>query len=169
MAYRESRCTILMRLPYLSNRQICINRQKSVSLHRKVTHKNLQNMLHENEIQDILFPHCPIRNVLSRVGDKWSLLVLHALEQSTDPVRFNALQRSLPDISQKVLTTTLRTLEEDGFVVRTVYAEVPPRVDYQLTERAHSFMQACTPMLQWAISHLDDIVADRKQHRKISV
>ncbi len=126
-------------------------------------------MLHENEIQDILFPHCPIRNVLSRVGDKWSLLVLHTLEQSTEPVRFNALQRSLPDISQKVLTTTLRTLEEDGFVVRTVYAEVPPRVDYQLTERAHSFMQACTPMLQWAVSHLDDIVADRKQHRKISV
>ena len=126
-------------------------------------------MLHDNEIQDILFPNCPIRNVLSRVGDKWSLLVLHTLEQSTEPVRFNALQRSLPDISQKVLTTTLRTLEEDGFVVRTVYAEVPPRVDYQLTERAHSFMQACTPMLQWAMNNSDDIVADRKQHRKISV
>ena len=123
-------------------------------------------MLHSEETRDVLFPNCPIRNVLSRVGDKWSLLVLHTLEQSAEPVRFNALQRALPDISQKVLTTTLRTLEEDGFVVRTVYAEVPPRVDYQLTERAQSFMQACTPMIQWAVANLEDIVADRKRKKK---
>lgn len=114
----------------------------------------------------MLFPNCPIRNVLSRVSDKWSLLVLHTLGQSAEPVRFNALQRALPDISQKALTTTLRTLEEDGFVVRTVYAEVPPRVDYQLTERAQSFMQACTPMLQWAVANLEDIVADRKRKKR---
>lgn len=123
-------------------------------------------MLHNEETRNVLFPNCPIRNVLSRVGDKWSLLVLHTLEQSAEPVRFNALQRALPDISQKVLTTTLRTLEEDGFVVRTVYAEVPPRVDYQLTERAQSFMQACTPMIQWAVANLEDIVADRKRKKK---
>lgn len=123
-------------------------------------------MLHNEETRDVLFPNCPIRNVLSRVGDKWSLLVLHTLEQSAEPVRFNALQRALPDISQKVLTTTLRTLEEDGFVVRTVYAEVPPRVDYQLTERAQSFMQACTPMLQWAVANLENIVADRKRKKR---
>ena len=123
-------------------------------------------MLHNDETQDVLFPDCPIRNVLSRVGDKWSLLVLHTLEQSAEPVRFNALQRALPDISQKVLTTTLRTLEEDGFVVRTVYAEVPPRVDYRLTGRAQSFMQACTPMIQWAVANLEDIVADRKRKKK---
>ena len=123
-------------------------------------------MLHNKETRDVLFPNCPIRNVLSRVGDKWSLLVLHTLEQSAEPVRFNALQRALPDISQKVLTTTLRTLEEDGFVVRRVYAEVPPRVDYQLTERAQSFMQACTPMIQWAVANLEDIVADRKRKKK---
>lgn len=123
-------------------------------------------MLHNEETRDVLFPNCPIRNVLSRVGDKWSLLVLHTLEQNAEPVRFNALQRALPDISQKVLTTTLRTLEEDGFVVRTVYAEVPPRVDYQLTERAQSFMQACAPMLQWAVANLEDIVADRKRKKR---
>lgn len=123
-------------------------------------------MLHNEETRDVLFPDCPIRNVLSRVGDKWSLLVLHTLEQSAEPVRFNALQRALPDISQKVLTTTLRTLEEDGFVVRTVYAEVPPRVDYRLTERAQSFMQACTPMIQWAVANLEDIVADRKRKKR---
>lgn len=123
-------------------------------------------MLHNEETRDVLFPDCPIRNVLSRVGDKWSLLVLHTLEQSAEPVRFNALQRALPDISQKVLTTTLRTLEEDGFVVRTVYAEVPPRVDYRLTGRAQSFMQACTPMIQWAVANLEDIVADRKRKKR---
>lgn len=123
-------------------------------------------MLHNEETRDVLFPNCPIRNVLSRVGDKWSLLVLHTLEQNAEPVRFNALQRALPDISQKVLTTTLRTLEEDGFLVRTVYAEVPPRVDYQLTERAQSFMQACAPMLQWAVTNLEDIVADRKRKKR---
>lgn len=72
-------------------------------------------MLHNEDTRDVLFFNCPIRNVLSRVGDKWSLLVLHTLEQNAEPVRFNALQRALPDISQKVLTTTLRTLEEDGF------------------------------------------------------
>ena len=123
-------------------------------------------MLHNEETRDVLFPDCPIRNVLSRVGDKWSLLVLHTLEQSAEPVRFNALQRALPDISQKVLTTTLRTLEEDGFVVRTVYAEVPPRVDYRLTGRAQSFMQACTPMIQWAVANLEDIVAERKRKKR---
>ena len=123
-------------------------------------------MLHNEETRDVLFPDCPIRNVLSRVGDKWSLLVLHTLEQSAEPVWFNALQRALPDISQKVLTTTLRTLEVDGFVVRTVYAEVPPRVDYRLTERAQSFMQACTPMIQWAVANLEDIVAERKRKKR---
>jgi len=126
----------------------------------------MEDMLHNEETRDVLFPDCPIRNVLSRVGDKWSLLVLHTLEQSAEPVRFNALQRALPDISQKVLTTTLRTLEVDGFVVRTVYAEVPPRVDYRLTERAQSFMQACTPMIQWAVANLEDIVTDRKRKKK---
>ena len=126
----------------------------------------MEDMLHNEETRDVLFPDCPIRNVLSRVGDKWSLLVLHTLEQSAEPVRFNALQRALPDISQKVLTTTLRTLEEDGFVVRTVYAEVPPRVDYRLTGRAQSFMQACTPMIQWAVANLEDIVAERKRKKR---
>ena len=141
---------------------MCENRQAGIPF----ACEPMEDMLHNNETRDVLFPNCPIRNVLSRVGDKWSLLVLHTLEQNAEPVRFNALQRALPDISQKVLTTTLRTLEEDGFVVRTVYAEVPPRVDYQLTERAQSFMQACAPMLQWAVANLEDIVADRKRKKK---
>lgn len=121
-------------------------------------------MQNSNSVRDALFPDCPIRNILSRVGDKWSLLVLNTLQNAEEPMRFNALQRALPDISQKVLTATLRTLEEDGFLVRTVYAEVPPRVDYRLTERALSFMQACNPMIQWAKDNLETILSDR-QHR----
>lgn len=121
-------------------------------------------MQNSNSVRDALFPDCPIRNILSRVGDKWSLLVLNTLQNAEEPMRFNALQRALPDISQKVLTATLRTLEEDGFLVRTVYAEVPPRVDYRLTERALSFMQACNPMIQWAKDNLETILSDRR-HR----
>lgn len=121
-------------------------------------------MQNSNNVRDVLFPDCPVRNVLSRVGDKWSLLVLNTLQNAEEPMRFNALQRALPDISQKVLTATLRTLEEDGFLVRTVYAEVPPRVDYRLTERALSFMQACNPMIQWAKDNLETILSDRR-HR----
>ena len=83
----------------------------------------------------VLYPGCPIRNILSRFCDKWSLLVLHTLHCSGEaPLRFKELQRRIPDISQKMLTVTLRTLEEDGYVKRTVYAEVPPRVEYRLTD-----------------------------------
>ena len=121
-------------------------------------------MQNSNSVRDALFPDCPVRNILSRVGDKWSLLVLNTLQNAEEPMRFNALQRALPDISQKVLIATLRTLEEDGFLVRTVYAEVPPRVDYRLTERALSFMQACNPMIQWAKDNLETILSDRRHH-----
>ena len=93
-------------------------------------------MANEQEIlqdtRDALFPDCPIRNVLARVGDKWSLLWRYTL-QHRESLRFKQLQRLLPDISQKSLTQTLRILEEDGFVSRKIYAEVPPRVEYSLT------------------------------------
>ena len=89
--------------------------------------------MNRNELRNEFAPDCPIRNILARICDKWSLLVLYTLKQ--EPVmRFNMLQKNIPDISQKMLTTTLRTLEDDGFVTRKVYAEVPPRVEYSLTE-----------------------------------
>ena len=112
------------------------------------------------EIRDALFPDCPIRNVLSRVGDKWSLLVLYNL-QHREPVRFKELQRQIPDISQKSLTQTLRTLEEDGFVSREVFPEVPPRVEYSLTARAHSFLPLVENMINWAKENMDEIIKDR--------
>ena len=113
-------------------------------------------------IQDIMFPNCPIRNVLARIGDKWSLLVMHTLTQNNTAVRFSTLQKAIPDISQKVLTKTLRTLETDGFIVRTIYPEVPPRVEYSMTERGISFMNACKTVLQWALENLAPIIKDRE-------
>ena len=112
------------------------------------------------EIRDALFPDCPIRNVLARVGDKWSLLVLYNL-QHREPVRFKELQRQIPDISQKSLTQTLRTLEEDGFVSREVFPEIPPRVEYSLTPRAHSFLPLVENMINWAKENMDEIIKDR--------
>lgn len=105
---------------------------------------------------------CPIRNVLARVGDKWSLLVMLTLKAER-VMRFSELQRTLCDISQKSLAQTLRTLEEDGFVSRKVYPEVPPRVEYALTERAQSFLIPVELLVQWAKEHMHDILADRER------
>ena len=126
-------------------------------------------MANEQEIledtRDALFPDCPIRNVLARVGDKWSLLVLYTL-QHRESLRFKQLQRLLPDISQKSLTQTLRMLEEDGFVSRKVYAEVPPRVEYSLTERSISFLPVVNSLIDWTKENMADIISDRARHRE---
>lgn len=116
-------------------------------------------------IEETLFPDCPVRNILSRVGDKWSLLLMHQLLSRDVPMRFSELRKAIPDISPKVLTATLRNLEADGFLVRTVYAEVPPRTEYSLTPRAHSFMNACRPMVQWAMDNFAAIIKDRRSAR----
>ena len=119
-----------------------------------------------NIIGETLFPDCPVRNILSRVGDKWSLLLMHHIMHHPEPMRFSDLRKAIPDISQKVLTSTLRNLEDDGFIVRRVYAEVPPHTDYALTPRAHSFMNACRPMLQWAIDNFAAIMNDRNRKQQ---
>lgn len=114
-------------------------------------------------IEDAVFPDCPIRNILARLCDKWSLLVLYTLSKTgKEPVRFKELQRGIPDISQKMLTVTLRTLEEDGYVTRTIYPEVPPRVEYALTERAGSLLPHINALIEWALENKDSIMADRK-------
>ena len=117
------------------------------------------------EIQNELYPDCPIRNILARISDKWSILVLFTLNQSA-LMRFNALQKNIPDISQKMLTVTLRTLEEDGFVKRQVYAEVPPRVEYSLTDRAISLLPHINSLIVWAKENMDAILTDRIHNRK---
>ena len=116
------------------------------------------------EIKDALFPDCPIRNILSRIGDKWSLLVLYTLSGSS-VMRFNVLQKNIPDISQKMLTVTLRALEEDGLVKRQIYAQVPPKVEYSLTKRAMSLLPHINSLISWAQENMEDIINDRKKHK----
>ena len=113
-------------------------------------------------------PTCPVRNILSRIGDKWSLLVILTLNQS-GTMRFKELQRSLPDISQKMLTVTLRTLEEDGLVKREVFAVVPPKVEYTLTERAHSLLPHIYALTTWAEKNMQMIIQDRNMSQQIAL
>ncbi|MCM1150784.1 MAG: helix-turn-helix transcriptional regulator [Alistipes sp.] len=112
-----------------------------------------------------LHPDCPIRNVLARIGDKWSLLVIFTLD-GMPSARFGELLRALPDISQKMLTVTLRMLEEDGLVTRTAYPEIPPRVEYGLTPRAQSLLPHVRALIVWAGEHMEAILEDRRVARR---
>ena len=113
--------------------------------------------------EDSLFPDCPIRNILARISDKWSLLVIYTLHNAGKAsMRFNELQRAVPDISQKMLTVTLRTLAEDGLVTRTVFPEVPPRVEYALTVRAQSLLPHIDALIGWAKENMEAILQDRR-------
>ena len=93
---------------------------------------------------------CEFREMLDRVGDKWSLLVIAMLEQRpTQRARFSELKRSIPGISQRMLTATLRSLERDGLLTRDVYAEAPPRVEYELTPLGKRFMEPVRVLVEW--------------------
>ncbi|WP_329740581.1 helix-turn-helix domain-containing protein [Dyella sp. A6] len=113
---------------------------------------------------------CPIRDVLDRIGDQWSLLILQALDPGT--LRFSELQREIADISKQMLAKTLRSLEEDGLVKRTLYPEVPPRVEYRLTDLGRSFLVPLKQLTDWANTHhraiceaRDDYGARKDRHR----
>jgi DNA-binding HxlR family transcriptional regulator len=93
-----------------------------------------------------------VREMLERVADKWTLLVIDALEGQTD-VRFSRLRERIGDVSQKMLTKTLRQLERDGLVTRRVHAEIPPRVDYRLTPLGESLGEAVCSMWTWVETH----------------
>ncbi|GII42407.1 winged helix-turn-helix transcriptional regulator [Planotetraspora phitsanulokensis] len=105
---------------------------------------------------------CPIRDVLDRVGDKWSVLIVVLLGRRTH--RFSELNRAIEGISQRMLTHTLRALARDGLVSRTVHASVPPRVDYELTELGRTLLGPLTALDEWANAHRDDIRAARERH-----
>lgn len=119
--------------------------------------------MNRSDIRDALYPNCPIRNVLSRVGDKWSMLVLFTLE-SNDNQRFKELQRNIPDISQKMLTATLKMLEADGLIRREVFPEVPPRVEYSLTKKGKSLLPLIDNLLSWASENMEDIFESRRKY-----
>ena len=104
---------------------------------------------------------CPIRNVISRFGDKWSMLVLFLLNNSdTGIMRFNEIRRFMSDCSQKMLSQTLKNLEQSHLVHRQVYPEVPPRVEYSLTDTGKSLMPIITSLIEWSKEHFEDVVTD---------
>ena len=104
---------------------------------------------------------CPIRQVVSRFGDKWSLLVLFLLNRSeTGVLRFNEIRRLMTDCSQKMLSQTLKNLEQSHLVNREVYPEVPPRVEYSLTDTGKSLMPALTALIVWGKEHFNEVVTD---------
>ncbi|MCO4318676.1 helix-turn-helix transcriptional regulator [Phyllobacterium sp. 21LDTY02-6] len=92
-----------------------------------------------------------VHNILQRVGDKWTVLVVSFLGKR--PMRFNELKRTIPGISQKMLTSTLRGLERDGFVTRTVFPTVPPRVDYELTDLGRNLLVPVRALGDWAVAN----------------
>lgn len=105
---------------------------------------------------------CPIRHVVSHFGDKWSLLVLYTLYASEEPIRFNDIRREMRDISQKMLTATLKHLEKLNLVHREVYPEVPPRVEYSLTPLGDSLMPHIVGLIAWGKEHFDEVVGNRE-------
>ena len=109
--------------------------------------------------------YCPVRDVLSRIGDKWSILVLATLK-SNGKLRFSEIQRTIGDISQRMLTITLRALEADGIVSREIYPEVPPRVEYELTELGHQLYVCVEPIINWAMSNIDTIISNRNSFKQ---
>ena len=107
---------------------------------------------------------CPIRNVISRFGDKWSMLVLFMLNRSeTGILRFNEIRRLMTDCSQKMLSQTLKNLEQSHLVNRKVYPEVPPRVEYSLTETGKSLMPAILALIDWGKEHFNEVLGQAKR------
>ncbi|MCX7357162.1 MAG: helix-turn-helix domain-containing protein [Alphaproteobacteria bacterium] len=103
---------------------------------------------------------CPVRQVLDQVGDKWTTLIIMLLDEG--PARFNALRRSIPDISQRMLTQTLRNLQRDGLVARQVFPTVPPAVEYSLTPLGRSLLGPINVLAQWAEQNMAEVMKARE-------
>ena len=105
---------------------------------------------------------CPVRDVLDRVGDQWSVLVISCLEQKT--LRFGELKKTIPGLSARVLTQTLRHLEQDGLVTRHLFPTIPPRVDYTITELGRSLASSVKPLMDWATQNHEHVRRARQKY-----
>lgn len=117
----------------------------------------------KKEYSNSIIEICPIRNVVARFGDKWSLLVLLVIS-GAGVVRFNELGRMIPDISTRVLSTTLKTLEADGLIDRKVYAQVPPKVEYTLTDTGRSLIPLIMQLTEWAQQNMKNVMTNRRRY-----
>lgn len=109
-----------------------------------------------------IYQDADLQCLLNRVADKWTTLIIGLLENN--PKRFGELRREVGGISQKMLTQTLRELERNGIVQRTVYAQVPPRVDYALTPLGRTLCEPLCALRQWTLTHRQEVVASRKKY-----
>lgn len=107
--------------------------------------------------------NCPTRTILDRFGDKWSILSIFYLGEA-GTLRFNELKKRIEGISQRMLTVTLRSLERDGLISRRVYSEIPPRVDYELTDLGRSLLGQVIELGEWATDHRDQIMQARANY-----
>ena len=128
----------------------------TLTLHLKVMLK-----MRKKEQLNSIIEICPVRNVVARFGNKWALLVILVLSEN-EPIRYNELGRKIPDISSRVLSNTLKTLEADGLVLRTFYQEVPPRVEYSLTDTGRSLVPIILELTEWAQKNMKTIIEHRK-------
>ena len=110
--------------------------------------------LKENLKKYTCIDSCPVRNVISRFSGKWAILILCVLSEN-ETTRFSAIGKAIPDISPKVLSETLKGLETDGLISRRMYAQIPPRVEYSLSEKGLSLMPHLHGLIDWAINYLD--------------
>lgn len=117
----------------------------------------------KNDDLNTIIATCPIRNVVARFGDKWSLLVLLVIDRA-GIVRFNELGRMIPDISTRVLSGTLKTLEADGLIRRKIYAQVPPKVEYSLTDTGKSLIPLIMQLTEWAQTNMKNVMTHRRQY-----
>ena len=117
----------------------------------------------KKEEKNSIIEICPVRNVVARFGNKWALLVILVISENGN-IRFNQLCKLIPDISTKVLSGTLQTLEADGLVERKVFPEVPIRVEYELTDAGESLVPVIQQLTDWAMQHMKSIMRHRKEY-----
>ncbi len=115
----------------------------------------------KNQLDPFTPSLCPVRSILAKIGDKWSILIVHDLRKGRQ--RFSEIRRALPDISQRMLTQTLRKLEREGLVLRIVTPCVPPRVDYELTALGQSLLGPLDQLSGWAATHKRQIEKSRER------
>lgn len=141
--------------------------------HTAVTIDEQQPLADEKKLKEIFVKAktgrqanlCPVRDIITRFSDKWSLLAVLLLG-ANGKLRFNEIKSGIGDVSQRMLTVTLRHLEEDGFVTRTIFAEVPPRVEYELTPLGCRLMQQIGLLTEWIDTNTEEIVKARKKRKQ---
>lgn len=141
--------------------------------HTVVTNAEPQPLASEKKLKEIFVKAksgrfanaCPVRDIITRFSDKWSMLAVLLLG-ANGKMRFNAIKTGIGDVSQRMLTVTLRHLEDDGFVTRKVFAEVPPRVEYQLTPLGYRLMEQIGQLTEWIDANAEELLKARRKPAK---